>query len=345
MELHVTDARAWFRAPHHPYDLIVFGTLDSQALLSGFSSVRLDNFVYTRESLADAYRLLADDGLLAVFHMSLNQQIAMRIFRLLEEATGTEPFTRVWSDYTLFNRVFVAGRRAPRQTIEPDVRAELDAMLVPTDDWPFLYVGRREVPRVYRPALFGMVVLALASVWLANGRQRLRFDAPLFFLGAGFLLLETRSVTQLSLLFGSTWVVNLLVFTSILAVVLIANLWVARRSTIESRIGSITAVLVAVLVALSFFPIVPWLASLPRVLSLAGGAFVVGLPVGLAGLVFPTLFRAAPDGRAAFASNLIGAILGGVAEYGVMALGIRSLGLVAALFYVLAFAAWAGRRH
>jgi hypothetical protein len=101
--------------------------------------------------------------------------------------------------------------------------------------------------------------------------------------------------------------------------------------------------LVGVLVALSFVPIVPWLASLPRVLSLAGGAVVVGLPVGLAGLLFPTLFRAARDGRAAFASNLLGAILGGVAEYGVMALGIRSLGLVAALFYLLALAAWARR--
>ena len=42
----------------------------------------------------------------------------------------------------------------------------------------------------------------------------------MFLLGAAFLLLETRAVTQLSLLFGSTWIVNTSVFGGILAMVL-----------------------------------------------------------------------------------------------------------------------------
>ena len=38
----------------------------------------------------------------------------------------------------------------------------------------------------------------------------------LFWMGAAFLLLETKSVVQFALLFGTTWVVNALVFGGIL---------------------------------------------------------------------------------------------------------------------------------
>ncbi len=45
---------------------------------------------------------------------------------------------------------------------------------------------------------------------------QLDFDLPMFLIGAAFLLLETRGVTALSLLFGSTWIVNAFVFIGIL---------------------------------------------------------------------------------------------------------------------------------
>ena len=41
-------------------------------------------------------------------------------------------------------------------------------------------------------------------------------------LGAAFLLLETRGVTRFALLFGTTWLVNALVFAGVLVVVLLA---------------------------------------------------------------------------------------------------------------------------
>lgn len=43
-----------------------------------------------------------------------------------------------------------------------------------------------------------------------------------FLLGVAFLLLETRSLVTFSLLFGTTWIVNALVFFAILASVLAA---------------------------------------------------------------------------------------------------------------------------
>ena len=40
--------------------------------------------------------------------------------------------------------------------------------------------------------------------------------ADLFFMGAAFLLLETNYVVQFALLFGTTWLVNALVFAGVL---------------------------------------------------------------------------------------------------------------------------------
>ena len=52
------------------------------------------------------------------------------------------------------------------------------------------------------------------------GPMRSYFD--LFFMGAAFLLLETKSVVQFALLFGTTWIVNALVFVGVLLAVLLA---------------------------------------------------------------------------------------------------------------------------
>src|SRR6478752_7454801 len=46
--------------------------------------------------------------------------------------------------------------------------------------------------------------------------------ADLFFMGVAFLLLETKNVATFALLFGTTWLVNALVFAGVLLVVLAA---------------------------------------------------------------------------------------------------------------------------
>ena len=56
----------------------------------------------------------------------------------------------------------------------------------------------------------------------------MRLDGRMFFLGAAFMLLETKAVVQLALLFGSTWLVNSLVFFTALMLILLANLYVLQ---------------------------------------------------------------------------------------------------------------------
>lgn len=63
----VNDARAYFRRNAYGpagerFDLLVFGLLDSQTALSSMSSVRLEFYVYTVESLREALRLVDPEG-------------------------------------------------------------------------------------------------------------------------------------------------------------------------------------------------------------------------------------------------------------------------------------------
>ena len=61
----VDDARHFFNQTRKKFDLVVFGLLDSHALLSGFGSVRLDNYVYTREAFERVRCLLKPGGSVA----------------------------------------------------------------------------------------------------------------------------------------------------------------------------------------------------------------------------------------------------------------------------------------
>ncbi|SIO21979.1 Spermine/spermidine synthase [Singulisphaera sp. GP187] len=66
VSVHVNDARAFLQNARPGYDLVVFGFLDSQALFTSMSNLRLDGFTYTVESLRTAYRLLNDGGMLSL---------------------------------------------------------------------------------------------------------------------------------------------------------------------------------------------------------------------------------------------------------------------------------------
>lgn len=339
VSLHIGDARAYFKRCEARYDLIVFGTLDSQALLSGLSSVRLDNYVYTQESFEEAHRLLKPNGVLAVNHMATEEHIPAKIIRMLEKAGGRLPLIYRFRNHILFNSLLVQGAGLPPQRVSKQQRRFLSSVTVPTDDWPFLYLKAPSVPAHYGFVILGMLGIAVLATGLSLRGGFRRLDPVLFLLGAGFLLLETRSVTQLSLLFGSTWAVNLLIFASVLLMLLLSNLYVDHRKARGKQVDArrFAAGLVVCLVVLAFVQ-VSWISSLALPVQWVIGGLLVGIPVCLAGVVFPVLFVRAADPQIGFGSNLLGAIVGGSMEYASMLLGIRSMGLLAAVFYLLALA-------
>lgn len=334
VHVHIDDARAFLRSTPRTYDLIVFGTLDSQTLLSGMSAVRLDNYVYTVEALRDARGVLAADGRLIMYHMSPRPYIAAKIFQLLAATFRAPPAVFRWHPHILFNYAFVSVEREGYERLRVSYPMELLADVeAPTDDWPFLYLARRTLPWHYLEGLALVLAFSLLLVVTAAGRKlRGGADGEMFLLGVGFVLLETKSVTEMSLLFGSTWKVNLLVFSSILVVILLANWLVLTRSHFRLR-----HVLIGLLVSLGLGYVVP-------VRALAGGSLglewllggtLVAAPIFFAGLTFALLFRDRPNPVRSLAYNLFGAAVGGVLEYSVMIVGVKKLYLIAALAYAI----------
>jgi hypothetical protein len=209
-----------------------------------------------------------------------------------------------------------------------------DAAVVPaTDDWPFLYMRGPHVPRHYLWALALVMAVSLVAVRGALGRSTGRFSWHFFFLGVGFMLLETKSITQFALLWGSTWVVASLTIASVLTMAMTAT-WVVSRVEIR-RPWLVGGVLLALLGASYLLPI--GRLAFP---SLALESFVYAAlmfsPIFCAGLLFGSSLKRAGDLPAAYGANLLGAMVGGVAEYTSLATGFQVLLLIVAAAYVAA---------
>jgi hypothetical protein len=168
----------------------------------------------------------------------------------------------------------------------------------------------------------------------AGGTSVRRFSPHFFVLGAAFLLLETRSLVSFSLLFGSTWLVNALAFFAILASVLLAILVNARLRI--RRPEALYAGLFAALAVAFLLPPESLLIDPPWLRYLLAGV-VAFAPVFLANLVFTYSFRDTRTADMAFASNLLGAMVGGAMEYVALISGYRFLLVIVAALYALAW--------
>jgi hypothetical protein len=157
--------------------------------------------------------------------------------------------------------------------------------------------------------------------------------ADLFFMGAAFLLLETKSVVQFALLFGSTWFVNALVFFGILLAVY-AAIETAKRFTLRRPAVVYAALIVWLAVAWVVQP--SQLLALDAPLRLAAAIALSFGPIFLANVIFADRFRSVATSTVAFGTNLLGAMLGGILEYGSLVIGYRDLLIVVALLYGVA---------
>jgi hypothetical protein len=215
-------------------------------------------------------------------------------------------------------------------------RVEPAAGLLPSDDWPHLYLRSREVP--WAPIGQGILVMALLSAaillaFVPPGRAAP--NAQMFFLGAGFMLLETKAVVHMALLFGSTWVVNSIVFFAILAMILAANLYVLKAG--PRRLAPYYAALAAALLVNALVPMNTFLSLEPAARTLAS-CLVVFLPVFFAGVIFAAAFSASRRPGADFGWNVAGIIAGGLSEQLSLVVGFDHLVLIALGYYALSLA-------
>jgi hypothetical protein len=328
----IDDGRAFLQGTNQKYDMVVFGLLDSQALFSYSSNIRLDGFIYTVQSMRRAYAALKPDGSLNISFQVVSPWLADKLKTLLHEATGRYPIVY----YSEGENVMIVPRgEAPNTPAQIGLFVRDTALPAtidpPMDDWPYLYLSHRTIPLDYLAVIGTLIVLSIVSVLAlrlggaAQGTRRIgATDGHFFFLGLGFLLLETKSIGDCSLYFGTTWVVTMIVVTGVLLMVLAANLIAMRmrRAPLTLYLPLLASLVVLYLIPRDQILGLPWIARLGWAL------FCVPLPIFFAGLIFSVTFRDAVDPATLLAANLIGATLGGFCEYLGMAVGVHALLLI-----------------
>ena len=147
-------------------------------------------------------------------------------------------------------------------------------------------------------------------------------------------MLETKSVTEMSLLFGSTWQVNVLVFAAILMLIFSANLFILHKGPFDK-----TNIFFALFICIGISYAIPThsLLALPLAGQWIAGALVTAVPLFFAGMLFSQIFENRQEPTTSLGYNLMGAICGGLLEYSSMALGTKNLYLLALVLYILAF--------
>jgi SAM-dependent methyltransferase len=335
---YIDDGRAFLSRTDGEYDLILFALPDSLTLVSGASQLRLESYLFTRESIQEAYDHLSPDGVFAMYNYYREDWLINRLAGTVEEVFGHAPcidrFTAVQS-----LAVMAIGKSPENavcdQTWEREaIAASGQEIPAPSaDDRPFLYLKDASIPQLYLILIGLILAVSLIAIRVVGGPLRqMRGYADLFLMGMAFLLLETRSITTFALLFGTTWLVNALVFAGVLLAVLLA-IEVTRRYSPRRP-----WVIAALFVSLAIAWLVPnaWLLTLPVPVRLLVAVALAFAPIFFANLYFTSRFKEAANPTAAFAANLFGAMIGGCLEYLSLLTGYRFLIVVAALIYLAA---------
>jgi hypothetical protein len=203
------------------------------------------------------------------------------------------------------------------------------------DNAPFLYYDGGMIPAIYLWALGGILVISLLLVRTIGGPFRaMRPYADLFFMGAAFLLLETKNIATFANLFGTTWIVNAMVFGGVLVIVLAAVETTRRFRT--PPLPTVFAMIAASL-ALAYVVKPEWLLGLSFGPRLAAATLLAFIPIYLANIAFAKRFAEVANPQSAFGLNLLGAMVGGCLEYAALLTGYRNLLIVVAALYLVAF--------
>jgi Spermine/spermidine synthase domain len=338
--VHINDGRAFLEGTDRSYDLILFALPDSLTLLAGQSSVRLESYLFTLEALEAAREHLNPDGVFSMYNFYREDWLIDRLAGTLDSAFGRAPCV---DSYESVGReaVLTVGNSDSAIRCEQPWDAPADLVAPSLDDHPFPYLREPRIPEFYLLAMGTVLVASTLLIRVVGGPLRqMGGYLDLFFMGAAFLLLETKSVVQFALLFGTTWFVNSLVFAGVLLSVYLA-IEVARRVRLPHPAVLYGVLLVSVLGAM----LVPPHALLALALPVRFTAAVIlwFTPIFVANLVFAQRFRNVGASNVAFGANLLGAVLGGVIEYAALVSGYAALALLVAFLYAAAFLI--GRRY
>lgn len=342
VEVHIDDGRAFLEKTDKKYDLILFALPDSLTLVQGQSSLRLESYLFTQEAMQSARDHLKPTGAFAMYNYYRESWLVERLESTLNAVYGHPPCAdRVGKVGHLAVLTIGITTEATQCANGTPAQISASAPAPSHDDYPFLYLRDRTIPGFYLLTIGLILAASLVLTRVVAGPFGVMTGyVDLFFMGAAFLLLETKSVVQFALLFGTTWFVNALVFAGVLASVL-AAIEVTRRFRLPAP-----AVLYALLLAMILFSLViPPNALLPLdpALRFTAAVLLWFTPIFVANLIFAQRFENVGVSNVAFGANLLGAMVGGLLEYASLITGYQALAVLVAVLYTLAFVT--GRQH
>ena len=346
---HNADGRAYLQNTTKKYNLILFALPDSLTAVNGQSNLRLESYLLTLQSVESARAHLAPGGTMSMYNYYSNH-LYNRYATTMLDAFGQAPCSQVGAPLG-GRRLAVltdkpAGETVPNCTGVGNGTVWRGVQVAPaTDDHPFPYLLNNTIPTSYLWMLALILAASLVAVWLfgSGSFRKMGGYIDLAFMGAAFLLLETKNIVQFALLFGSTWLVNALVTVAILVAVYLA-VETARHVKLPPPVV-LFAALIASLVVTWLVPQED-LVSLPVAARFLAGGALAFAPVFIANLIFAQRFSDVETTTTAFAANLLGAMVGGALEYLALITGYRFLVILVGVLYALAlgFRLLLGRR-
>lgn len=347
VRVYCDDARNFFNNCHKKYDLIVYSYLDSRVVTA--SSVRLENYVYTKESVQKALTLLKPKGLIVIsfFTYRTKRWLDDRLFATTKSSAGYAPY-EFRDSINLSHRTtyYIIGpavangsftlpfglERYQRVTRHPTKNPG-----ILTDDWPYLYFVTQLINVPYLLILLEAIILSVVLARSVLFGKESKHDWQMFFLGAGFLLLELTAINRLSLLYGATWLTTAFVINGVLVMILFANLLIMKAVNVRLNLQiCMYVVLLLSLIANYILPTGSGIAAAQQSPFIAG-ALVTAItlfPIFVAAAIFALAFRNTPSASTALSFNMLGAVSGALLESLSNYLGIKALYLVAFPLYV-----------
>jgi hypothetical protein len=340
----VNDGRAYLQQTHKQYDLIIFALTDSLVKISGLSQLRLENYLFTLQSLASAKSHLTSDGYLFMYNYYRQPWLVDRLMSMVHLVFGDNPMLQVIPEgENTFSMIGIQNKEGLGAT--PSQLAE--SQLLPTDNWPFVYTQNHSLTSFYLWPMLGIVILIglLLAIFERIKKRDTKANALLdsfaakgsfLLMGVGFALLQSRAIMQFGLLFGTTWMNVAWVSIGVLLLILcaIGTAYKLRPSAMR---------LVILLLVLTFalqiiIPVGAFLSISSLGLRLVVANLYALAPLYLSSVLFSLAFKCAePIPDHVYAWNLYGVVIGVMLEYLSLAMGYQAIIWLIAALYVAAF--------
>jgi hypothetical protein len=178
----------------------------------------------------------------------------------------------------------------------------------------------------------GVLSLFFISPEMKHSLKNIRtMDLEMFLFGLAFLLLETKLVVAMTLVWGATWITSAVVFASVLAMMLVSTFFTQiKPMSWKFAMGGL-------IVTLAVTCLIPTQALLfdNFVARLLASLFYIGTPLFFAAACFALCFKKRSSPNLALGWNLLGAVTGGLMEFLSMAVGLKALSFIALIVYLL----------